>query len=93
MSTVGIKELKNRLTQYIRRTKQGEEIVVTERGKPVAVLTPIGAASRVETLEAKLARLAARGVVTLPTGKPVKRVRRVEVSGRPVSETVVEDRR
>jgi len=93
MSTVGIKELKNRLTQYIRRTKQGEEIVVTERGKPVAVLTPIGAASRVETLEAKLARLAARGVVTLPMGKPAKRVRRIEVSGRPVSETVVQDRR
>jgi prevent-host-death family protein len=93
MSTVGIKELKNRLTQYIRRTKQGEEIIVTERGKPVAVLTPVGATRHVETLEAKLARLAARGVVTLPTRKPVKRVRRIKVSGRPVSETVIEDRR
>jgi prevent-host-death family protein len=59
MSTVGIKELKNRLTQYIRRTKQGEESLMTERGKPVAVLTPIRDASRVETLEAKLARLGA----------------------------------
>jgi prevent-host-death family protein len=93
MSMVGIKELKNRLTHYIRRTKQGEEIVVTERGKPVAVLTPIGAERRVETVEAKLARLAARGIVTLPTRKPMKRVRRVGVSGTPVSQTVVEDRR
>jgi prevent-host-death family protein len=93
MSMVGIKELKNRLTHYIRRTKQGEEIVVTERGKPVAVLTPIGAERQVETVEAKLARLAARGIVTLPTRKPMKRVRRVGVSGKPVSQTVVEDRR
>jgi prevent-host-death family protein len=93
MSTVGIKELKDRLTHYIRRTKQGEEIVVTERGKPVAVLAPIGAERQVETVEAKLARLAARGIVTLPTRKPLKRARRVRVSGRPISQTVVEDRR
>ena len=38
MSTVGVKELKDRLTQYLRRTKQGEEVVVTERGKPIAIL-------------------------------------------------------
>ena len=41
MSTVGIRELKSRLTRYLRQTKQGEEIVVTERGKPIALLTPI----------------------------------------------------
>jgi prevent-host-death family protein len=93
MSTVGIKELKNRRTHYIRRTKQGEEIVVTERGKPVAVLTPIRAERQVGTVEVKLARLAVRGMVTLPTRKPMKRVRRVRVSGPPVSQTVVEDRR
>ena len=93
MSTVGIKELKNRLTRYIRRTKLGEEIVVTERGKPVALLTPIRGTGAAQSLEAKLASLAARGAVTLPTRRPLKRIRRVEVSGRPVSETVIEDRR
>ena len=41
MSTVGIKELKNRLTHYLRQTKQGEEVIVTERGKPIALLQPI----------------------------------------------------
>jgi antitoxin (DNA-binding transcriptional repressor) of toxin-antitoxin stability system len=29
---------KNRLTEYLRRTKKGEEIIVTERGKPIAVI-------------------------------------------------------
>ena len=93
MITVTINELKERLTHYIRRTKQGEEIVVTERGKPVAVLAPIGAEKQVETVDSNLARLAARGIVTLPTRKPTKRVRKVKVSGRPVSQTVIEDRR
>ena len=34
MSTVGVKELKNRLAYYLRRAKQGEEVVITERGVP-----------------------------------------------------------
>ncbi len=29
MSTVGVRELENRLTRYLRQRKQGEEIVVT----------------------------------------------------------------
>ena len=45
MSTVAIKELKNRLTEYLRRTKKGEEIIVTDRGKPIAVIQPIESAT------------------------------------------------
>ena len=93
MGTVGIKELKNRLTQYLRRTKHGEEIVVTERGQPVALITPIRSAQTPLSLEARLARLAAQGLVTLPTGKLLKRVRRVKVSGTPLSRTILDDRR
>ncbi|MEW6324883.1 MAG: type II toxin-antitoxin system prevent-host-death family antitoxin [Nitrospirota bacterium] len=93
MSTVGIKELKNRLTQYIRRTRKGEEIVVTERGKAVALIQPITSAERVVSLEGKLARLAAHGLVTLPTRKPLRKVRPVKISGVPISKIIVEDRR
>lgn len=93
MSTVGIKELKNRLTQYLRRTKQGEEIVVTERGQPVALITPIQSAKRPLSLDARLAQLAAQGLVTLPTRKLLKRVRRVRVAGTPLSRIILEDRR
>jgi len=93
MSTVGIKELKNRLTYYLRRTKQGDEVVVTERGKPIALIQPITSAKKILTLEAKLARLAALGHVTLPVRKPLKNVRRVKVSGEPLSRTIREDRR
>ncbi len=93
MSTVGIKELKNRLTAYLRRTKQGEEVVVTERGKPIAVIQPIQAPSQPVSLEARLAKLAARGLVKLPSRKPLKKVRRVTVAGKSVSQLILEDRR
>jgi prevent-host-death family protein len=93
MSTVGIKELKNRLTEYLRRTKKGEEVIVTERGKPIAVIQPIESVEQLQTLEAKLAKLAALGIVTLPVRKPSKKVRLVSASGKPVSETILAERR
>ena len=93
MSTVGIRELKNRLTQYLRRTKQGEEVIITERGKPIALIQPIRSVEHPVSLEARLAKLAAQGFVTLPTQKPLKRVRLANVSGQPISKTILEDRR
>src|SRR5262249_55890290 len=35
MGAVGVRELKNRLTHYLRRARKGEEVIVTERGRPV----------------------------------------------------------
>lgn len=93
MSTVGIKELKNRLTHYLRRTKQGEEVVVTERGNPIALIRSIKSADKAVSFETRLARLAARGLVTLPARKPLKRVRLAKVSGTPTSKVILEDRR
>lgn len=93
MSRVGVKELKNRLTHYLRRTKQGEEVIITERGKPIALIQPIQSAERAMSLDARLARLAAQGLVSLPTHKPLKRVRLTKVSGPPISKVIVEDRR
>ena len=93
MSTVGVRELKNRLTQYLRRTKQGEEVIITERGKPIALIQPIKLVEHPVSLEARLAKLAAEGFVTLPTHKPLRRVRLAKVSGPPISKTILEDRR
>ena len=41
MITVGIKELKNRLSYYLREIKKGEKIAITEREKIIATITPI----------------------------------------------------
>jgi len=93
MSTVGVKELKNRLTHYLRRTRQGEEIIVTDRGTPIALLQPINGTAKAVSLEAKLAGLATRGAVILPTRKPLKRVCLVKASGKPVSKAILDERR
>jgi len=93
VASVGIRELKNRLTYYLRLTKQGEEVVVTERGRPIAVIQPIQSAEQAVSLETRLARLAARGLVTLPSRKPLERVREVKVSDPPVSRVILKDRR
>ena len=42
MNTVGVRELKNRLSEYLRRVRQGEEIFVTDRGRVVAELRQPG---------------------------------------------------
>lgn len=40
-ASVGIRELRQNLSVYLRRVEQGETLEVTERGRPVAVLAPL----------------------------------------------------
>ena len=93
MGAVGIRELKNRLTHYLSLTKKGEEVVVTERGVPIALLQPITHAKQATSLEARLARLAALGMVTLPRNPPPKRLKTITASGPPASKAILEERR
>lgn len=85
-SSVGIKELKTRLSEYVGRTQEGERFLVTDRGEPVAELIPLSPERQA------LAKLAEKGTVEWQGGKP-KGLRGVVVRGEPVSETIVRDRR
>ena len=91
-NTVGVKELKNRLTHYLRRTKEGEEVIVTERGKPTALLQPIKTADEAASIEARLSRLAALGTLTLPTRRTRQTPKPIKMSGPPVSQAILDDR-
>jgi len=84
--TVGIKELKTRLSEYVERTREGERFLVTDRGEPVAELIPLSPERQA------LAKLAAEGAVEWGGGKP-KGLRGVFVRGEPVSETIIRARR
>jgi antitoxin (DNA-binding transcriptional repressor) of toxin-antitoxin stability system len=42
MKTVGVRELKNRLSEYLRLVRRGEEILVTDRGQVIGELGPPG---------------------------------------------------
>ena len=40
-SQVGVRELKNQLSYYLRKVSQGNTLIVTDRGKPLAELRPV----------------------------------------------------
>ena len=68
MRAVGIRELKNKLSHYVRLVEAGESVLVTDRGSVVAELRPPGAESRGASLDpvaAELAALARRGRAVL----------------------------
>ncbi|MGH8895546.1 MAG: type II toxin-antitoxin system Phd/YefM family antitoxin [Egibacteraceae bacterium] len=41
MGTVGVRELRQNLSVYLTRVRAGETLRVTDRGEPVALLTPL----------------------------------------------------
>jgi prevent-host-death family protein len=45
---VGVRELKAKLSEYLAAAAAGEDVVVTDRGRPVARLVPFGSISTVD---------------------------------------------
>ena len=66
MRTVGIKVLKNRLSEYLRLVAAGETILVTDRDRVVAELRPPAVAHPL-LADPLIADMVTRGVMTLPT--------------------------
>jgi len=94
MQQVGSRELKNRLGHYLRIVRNGGRLLVTDRGCPVAELSPVGEKSGgVEAIDALLGDLARTGEVTLPEGHGFQAVRPVRRPDLTLSDAVVEDRR
>ena len=65
MRAVAIRELKNRLSAYLREVARGEVVLVTDRGKVVAELRRPTVGSDLSPEEAGLQRLADQGLLTL----------------------------
>jgi len=87
MTTVGIRELKAHLSEYIRLASEGEKIVVTHRGKDVAIIQApdaqyVGLRHLMESGKVKWSGGKPKG----PTGPPIKS------KGGPISQTVLDMR-
>jgi prevent-host-death family protein len=85
---VSISALRAEISSWIERAKSGEEVVITDRGTPVARLLPINAAPLLD-------QLVQQGVIGKPgsTARPVARgAKRVRARGS-VSDLVSEQRR
>ena len=78
---VGIRALRDRLSEFVDRVRAGEELVVTDRGRAVARLVPLDH-------ERTLDRLVREGLVEpAPARKRARPTRRVRSDG-PVSDLV-----
>lgn len=64
MRTTGVTELKSSLSEMLARVKSGEEILVTEHGRPIARIVPLD----VLDPEAGIDELVRAGIVKLPEG-------------------------
>jgi len=66
MKTIGVAKLKAHLSRYLEQVKHGEEVVVTERGLPVAKIVPLRGPDRADSRRERLARA---GLLQLGTGR------------------------
>lgn len=82
---VGVRELKNNLSRYLELVRKGDELVVTDRGRPVARLLPVDASTD------HLSDLVAAGLVRAPKAR--RRVPELVEPTGSVSELVAEQRR
>lgn len=65
MKSVGLRDLKNRLSEYVRDVQSGEAVLVTDRGEVVAEIIPAGQGSDEGTVPSVLRSLARSGYLTL----------------------------
>ena len=92
MTSVGLRELKNHLSKYIHRAEKGEDVLVTDRGKPVARIS--GMSDEASRIEEGLRRMETEGLLRRPTkSRRRKPWPLVKLPGKPASEMVIEDRR
>lgn len=65
MKAVGVRELKNRLSEYLREVREGERVLITDRGKVIAELRAAEPGTLEPLVDAGLAQLAKRGLIRL----------------------------
>ncbi len=72
MSEVGIADFRRELKAWLRRAGEGDEVVVTEHGRPVARVVGVDTTSHVE-------KLVSAGVLTPPSGRRERAVGRARI--------------
>jgi len=89
MISAGIRDLKNRLSYYLREVKKGEKILITERDQVIATILPVERGEE----DSRLLCLVKEGFATWKGGKPTGSRHPAKIKGKAVSDIVLEDRR
>ena len=86
---VGMRELKSKLSEYLRRVKKGQTIIVTERGKVIAQIGPAK-----QSVEERIWVMVDAGLADWNGKRPKPhKPKIINKTGRLMSDMVVEDRR
>ena len=89
---LGLREANQHFSKAMKAVRAGKEVVLTDRGHPIAVIKPIKAE---DAQEATLRAMVDEGLITLAVRKgpmPTPNWRPVKVKGQPLSQTIIEDR-
>ena len=87
---LGLREANQHFSKAIKAVKAGQEVILTERGKPIAVIKPLPAP---DDADAVLDRLAAAGLLRRATQRgPMPRRKPIRIKGPPLSHTIREER-
>jgi len=89
MTKVGVRQLKNQLSHFLTRVKKGEVLAVTQRGREIAILSPVPSV----TVAKELAEMVTSGLAEWKGGKPAGAAQPERVHGRRISSLIIEDRR
>lgn len=83
--SIGIRDLKAHLSSYIDEVRGGATVVVTDHGQEVGLIVPISGERRV------IRQLIDEGTARWSGGKPLG-LTGIAIAGKPLSETVLEER-
>ena len=89
---LGLREANQAFSKAIRTVRAGKDVVLTDRGRPIARITPF---KEKDASAAALRAMADEGVITLAPRKgsmPQPRWRPARVTGQPLSRTVIDER-
>ena len=85
MESIGVRELKTHLSRYLEQVKQGKEILITERGREIAILAPLSAEQQWLVGIVRSGKARGRG------GKP-QGCRGIGMKGEELAQTVIQER-
>lgn len=89
MVHVGLREANMHFSKYLKLVRKGQEVVVTERGNPVAVIKPL---VKEVTPEDKIRSLEDQGILRRAVKGKLPLDRAIAIGGKPLSETIIEER-
>ena len=87
---IGLREANLHFSKYMKIVKEGKEVVVTDRGTPIAVIKPL--LQEEGSPENRIRLLEEQGVLRQATGGKLPIHKLITIGGKPTSEIVIEER-